>query len=210
MPEKQDFTKHIIELRRESDVSKTTAQVGLRGGYPKISLVNSHDGSSAYCLMPGWLELVCLNGMQVSRNFAEIHVPHKGNVREKVIDAAYEVVREFPRIADQRGAMQAVTLKREEQLAFANAALAIRYGDAAPVQAEQVIRPSYREQADPSLWSTLQTVQGHLLRGGLRGRNSETNRRTSTREVKGIDQSVKLNRALWMLAEEMAKLKAAA
>ena len=33
-------------------------------------------------------------------------------------------------------------------------------------------------------------------------------RRVSTREVKGIDQDVKLNRAMWQLAEEMARLKA--
>jgi len=31
--------------------------------------------------------------------------------------------------------------------------------------------------------------------------------RTKTREVKGIDQNIKLNRALWTLAEEMRKLK---
>jgi hypothetical protein len=29
----------------------------------------------------------------------------------------------------------------------------------------------------------------------------------TTREIKGIDQDVKLNRALWMLAERMAELK---
>ena len=37
----------------------------------------------------------------------------------------------------------------------------------------------------------------------------KTARRVTTREVKGIDQDVKLNRALWMLAERMAELKAA-
>ena len=34
-------------------------------------------------------------------------------------------------------------------------------------------------------------------------------RRVSTRQVKGIDQDVKLNRAMWQLAEKMAELKAA-
>lgn len=37
----------------------------------------------------------------------------------------------------------------------------------------------------------------------------ETDRELSTRQVKGIDQDVKLNRALWQLAERMAELKAA-
>ena len=32
-------------------------------------------------------------------------------------------------------------------------------------------------------------------------------RRVSTREIKGIDQDVRLNRALWTLAEKMAELR---
>ena len=33
--------------------------------------------------------------------------------------------------------------------------------------------------------------------------------RTKTRPIQGIDQNVQLNRGLWVLAEEMRKLKAA-
>ena len=46
-----------------------------------------------------------------------------------------------------------------------------------------------------------------MLKGGLRGRN-RNGRATTTRAVTGIDQNVKINRALWVLAEEMRKLKA--
>jgi hypothetical protein len=42
---------------------------------------------------------------------------------------------------------------------------------------------------------------GHLANGHRR--------RTTTREVKAIDQDAKLNRALWHLAERMAELKSA-
>ena len=38
---------------------------------------------------------------------------------------------------------------------------------------------------------------------------SSHRRRTTTHEVKAIDQDVKLNRALWHLAERMAELKSA-
>jgi hypothetical protein len=37
---------------------------------------------------------------------------------------------------------------------------------------------------------------------------STNNRRLSTRAVAGIGSSVKVNQALWMLAEEMRRLKA--
>ncbi len=52
-----------------------------------------------------------------------------------------------------------------------------------------------------------------MIRGGIgyvlrdeQGRRKQTRR---TREVAGIDQNVKLNRGLWVLAQEMAKLKGA-
>jgi hypothetical protein len=56
-------------------------------------------------------------------------------------------------------------------------------------------------------------VQENTLKGGLRGRVLDANgrpQRRTTREVAGIDQSRSLNRALWMLTERMAEIKAAA
>jgi len=45
-----------------------------------------------------------------------------------------------------------------------------------------------------------------MLKGGLNGR-ARNGRRTTTRAVTGIDQGVKLNRALFVLAQEMKRLK---
>jgi len=61
-------------------------------------------------------------------------------------------------------------------------------------------------------------VQENTIKGGLTARQPDTfnergrrerGRLVSTRQVKGIDQDVKLNRALWQLAERMAELKGA-
>jgi hypothetical protein len=54
---------------------------------------------------------------------------------------------------------------------------------------------------------SFQRIQEHLTRGGLRGRTAQ-GRRMRTREVAGIDRNVALNRALWVLAEKMRRLKA--
>ena len=48
------------------------------------------------------------------------------------------------------------------------------------------------------------------MKGGIYGSKRNANghiRRVKTRPVKSIDRDVKLNKALWVLAEEMAKLK---
>ena len=45
------------------------------------------------------------------------------------------------------------------------------------------------------------------MQGGQAGRSAH-GRRLQTRAVSSIDRGVSLNRALWVLAEEMRKLKA--
>jgi len=47
-----------------------------------------------------------------------------------------------------------------------------------------------------------------MQRGGQPGRSVQ-GRRMQTRSVGSIDRSVNLNRALWVLAEEMRKLRSA-
>jgi hypothetical protein len=51
-------------------------------------------------------------------------------------------------------------------------------------------------------------VQENVMRGGQPGRSVQ-GRRLQTRPVGSIDRGVSLNRALWMLAEEMRQIKAA-
>ena len=76
-------------------------------------------------------------------------------------------------------------------------------------------RLTARRAADTGadLWSTFNRVQENTIRGGLQAWGRDGNnrpRRITSREVTGIDQDVKLNRALWMLGERMAALKSAA
>ena len=67
--------------------------------------------------------------------------------------------------------------------------------------------PRRFEDRRDDLWTTFNRLQENLVKGGLEGR-SRNGRATRTRPVNGIDQNVKLNRALWVLAEEMRRLKA--
>jgi hypothetical protein len=57
-----------------------------------------------------------------------------------------------------------------------------------------------------SQWTTFQLVQENVIRGGQSGRSAQ-GRRLQSQPVGSIDRGVSLNRALWMLAEELRKLK---
>ena len=79
------------------------------------------------------------------------------------------------------------------------------------IKPDQIIRPMRQEDQRADLWTTFNVAQEHIIRGGMRGWRTNANgrpARATTREVKGIDQNVALNRGLWVLAAEMQKLAA--
>jgi hypothetical protein len=99
---------------------------------------------------------------------------------------------------------------------FAQAAAQLRWdGDAAtPVQTEALLRPRRAQDRAADLWTTFNVTQEHLLNGGDQYRHvSPTTRRVSYRQtgaVRSIDDTSKLNRALWTLAQGMADIKSGA
>jgi hypothetical protein len=196
---KREFTKHMVRLR-QSGVNESGAEV------PEIILLNSHDGSSSYQLLSGFFRFVCANGL-ISGNVQEdIRVRHSGKVVDDVIEGATRVLDNLELANANIDSFKSTKLEFDEQLVFAGSALQLRWGDNAPVAAESLLRSRRWEDNKPDLWSTFNRVQENLLRGGLSGRTA-TNRRTTTRAIGGVNENVKLNRALWSLADGMAKIK---
>ena len=202
---KTEFTKHMIRMRHAT-------QVQTKPEANEIILINSHDGASSYQMLAGMFRFVCCNGLVVGDVVDDIRIPHKGNIEDEVIEGAFRVLDEFQAAETSTDAMKGVELRLDEQRAFASAALALRYGDRsdgqlpAPVTAEQLMEARRLEDVGNSLWTTFQRVQENAMRGGQPGRSTQ-GRRIRTREVGSIDRNVSLNRALWVLAEEMKKLK---
>ena len=200
---KRDFTKHMIRLRHANQIDDREAN--------EVILLNSHDGTSSYQMLAGMLRFVCSNGLVCGDTVADVRVRHKGQIVDNVIEGAYAVLQGFSRVREDRDAMRAVTLSGEEAMAFGRAALALKYepdlAKPAPVTETQLLAPRRHADMGSDLWSTFNRVQENMVRGGLDAQTTN-GRRQRTREIRGIDQSVKVNRALWVLAEEMRKLKA--
>jgi hypothetical protein len=199
---KKAHTKHMLRLRHASQIAAAQAN--------EIVLLNSHDGTSAYQMMSGVFRFVCANGMVFGDTQNDVRLRHSGDVVDNVIEGAFRVLDDFQLVDASREAMQTLTLNAGEQNAFAHAALALKYdpeAGPAPITEAQLLRQRRPDDAGSDLWTTFNRVQENATQGGLRAR-SATGKRTRTRAVQGIDQSVKLNRALWLLADEMRKLKA--
>ncbi|AUO67441.1 hypothetical protein WM46_23505 [Citrobacter freundii complex sp. CFNIH2] len=192
---RREHTKHMLRLRRAGQI--TGQQV------PEIILLNSHDGSSSYQMLPGLFRSVCCNGLVCGTSLGEVRVPHKGNVVEKVIEGAYEVLGVFDRVEEKRDAMQSLLLPPPAQQALAKAALTYRFGEEhQPVTESQVLSARRWQDEQNDLWSVFNRLQENLSKGGLSGRSVQ-GKRSRTRAVNGIDGDIKLNRALWVMAEEL-------
>lgn len=194
-PGRRDYTKHMLRLRRAGQI--TGQQV------PEIIILNSHSGESSFQLLPGVFRSVCTNSLVCGQSFGEIRVPHRGDIAGKVIEGAYDVLGVFDRVEEKREAMQSLLLPPPAQQALAKAALTYRFGEEhQPVAATQILTPRRYEDRKDDLWSVFNRIQENLLKGGLPGRTVQ-GKRTHTRAVNGIDGDVKLNRALWVMAEQM-------
>lgn len=198
---KADFTKHMLRLRRHDAIDAPEAQ--------EIILINSHDGTSSYQMLAGQYRFVCTNGLVCGETVEDIRIKHSGNIIDNVVQGAYDVLDGFNLVRDITDEMKSVTLSPEEQHIFAESAMLVKYDgeETAPIVADQLLRTRRFEDRDPTLWNTFNRVQENVIRGGIPGMNAN-GRRIRTREVTAIDSDVKINRALWTLAEKMAELKA--
>jgi hypothetical protein len=198
--DKRDHTKHMVRLRHASSLM-TNDEV------PEIVLVNSHDGSSSYQLLSGVFRFVCSNGLIAGDIFNDIRVRHHGNIVDNVIEGATRVLENTEQIMSRIDTYKAITLNEGEATVFANAALHLRWDEGkAPVTAEGLLNISRHQDAKPDLWTTFNRVQENIMKGGVSGRSAR-GRRMTTRGVKGVNENVRLNRALWTLADQFAKLK---
>jgi hypothetical protein len=206
--DKKGFVKHMVRFARHDQpmiVGNTT---------PQIVLTNDHAAGSTYRLDAGLFRLVCSNGMCVSAgDFENIRVRHTGDILGEVIDASYRIIEEMPKIAETVENWQQLPVTMEQARAFANAAVELKYPKTEEGKHTTPIEPArllytrrYEDQKEKNnLWGVFNVLQENLIKGGVRGR-SASGRRMSTREVTSVTEDVRLNKALWTLAEGMASL----
>jgi hypothetical protein len=204
---KREHTKHLIRFRQAQHVNLVPGQE-----VPEIVLVNSHDGTSSYNLMGGIYRVVCSNGLIVGDTSSEVRLRHSGrDVISGVIEGSYRVIEDIKAVAPRVEEFKALVLDPRQQLAFAEAALDLRWdrdeqgNSAAPINPEQMLNLRRWEDKGSDLWRVFNKVQENMIRGGLRGVGA-TGRRTSTRAVASVSENIKLNKALWTLTDRMASI----
>lgn len=210
IPGKKEFTKHMLRLRHRD--SFNPLQVGEE--IPEIVLINSHDRTSAWDFMLGMFRCVCSNQMIVhSSTIESFKIRHSGErgILDSVIDVSYKIIEESPKTLEQIKQFKSIELTQPEQLAFATASAQLLKTTMELNPARLLTLRRYADQGNQengtnTLWKTSNIIQENLLRGGIRATNTK-GRTQRTREVKCIQNNVSINKAIWTLTEELAKIK---
>lgn len=200
------FTPHIIRFRQTSYLSRPRK---LNDSIPELALLNSHDGSTSYKLNFGFWRLVCLNGLTVADNSAfhsNVHVTHRGNVVENVVNASINMVKDIDYFVEKVERMKETPFNNEQAFDFAAKAKAIRFNkpDDVNVNLADLLFIRRVEDAEANLWTRFNTIQENLLKGGLpysRANSLGVGRFSRTRPVNSISTDLDINTRLWKLAE---------
>lgn len=197
------YKSHTLRLRHVSSLLENKLQVN--GTYPEIIIRNSHDGGSTLRLMAGMFRLVCANGMvlSVGQSVGAI-VRHSGeNVLEAVMQGGIWVVKEAQHAQESSKIMSRVILTKQEQAKFVREVSNIVTGDAKRFAPAELLAVRREEDAKDSLWNVFNRAQENLVRGGMR-MESINGRPSRSRPIVNADRDIKINSALWSLAEKWA------
>jgi hypothetical protein len=216
LPGHEDHTKHLVRLRRLDDIER---QIG--DNVFEIMLRNANDGSAKYSLMGAMYRIRCLNSLVTHEStIDEVNIRHSGDALYNVIEGTYRVLESADRVLEAPVKWGAIPLDEPERIAFAAKAHALRFGEgekmapmAGSVSSMDLLEHRRDGDKGHDLWTVFNVVQENAIKGGIEGLGTDRlgrERVYRTRPVRGIDQTVGLNRALWKLADETATERALA
>jgi len=184
------YAKHLVRLTHPK----------LQFGTERLEAIirNSHNASSKLEMMLGAWRFICSNGIMVGSSFADFAIPH---IRpyELVQSRAQEIIETAPQVVEVFHEWKTRQTSEDERHAFAIAAAFIRFGEKAPVNPNELLTVRRPEDQGNDLWSVYQRIQENVIKGGV---TRQDGRRT-TRGIRAIDETVRINKALWRAAEAL-------
>lgn len=197
------FTKHMIKFRQfGANPLKAVGDL-----LHEVTLFNAHTPGTSYQLDDSVFRLACLNGMIAKLGTIDaIKIPHKGNIVNDVIEGTFKIIERAPTLVEHISAMQDTIVPEPVKNSFAKAVMSLRWDEGkAPVTAEQILMPRRGQDRSNDLFTTMNVIQENMIQGGLRGRNA-SNHVTITKPVGAVGENLKLNRAIWQMAEQVREL----
>jgi hypothetical protein len=199
----KEFGIHQLEFQDRN--TQTAIQDPRQAGhpiFPRIHIINSHNGTSRFEVLAGLYAMVCANGLMVSAgSVGEFSVRHNASFSA---EEAHRIIGEFRQrmgtMAEAVEGWSRIRLEPEQRTQFATAAARIRWNN----PEEPMPEPSSLLQAariadmGADLWTTFNVVQENLIGGGFK------RSRRVARKVTQLRESNRINSELWDLASQTA------
>jgi hypothetical protein len=172
--------------------------------FPQILLTNSHDGLSSFKFQIGLFRLVCSNGLVVmDTSYGDFKLRHMGYTFEELQQKVSEAVESFPGLVQKINEFQNIELSDWQVSEFAGKAALIRFGENVKVDIDELLTVDRIEDSGNSLWEVFNRVQEKLIGGNCSYTMGAKVRKA--RAIKNFTMDLKINEALWELAEEYVK-----
>jgi len=192
------YQRHMIKFFNPDIVIE-----GVNGDdvFPQILLTNSHDGLSSFKFQIGLFRLVCSNGLVVmDTSYGDFKLRHMGYTFTELTQKINEAVSSFPGLVEKINKFQNIELSDKQVTDFAKKASKVRFGEGVKVDLNELLVPERVADEGNNLWVVFNRVQEKLISGGCSYMNGAKTRKA--RAVKNFSQDLKINEALWELAEE--------
>lgn len=194
------FGLHEVDFRRAEDMKASTQEA------PRIVFLNSYDGSRRAQIVSGIIRFICSNGLISGDILEKQKFLHLGDYEEQLVEQIKASGQNTMRVFDRIERFKTLSIDDAQALDLAKKAKVLRFGDTKDgldVDPLTLIQPRRREDAKKDLWTRWNVLQENLLKGGIPGRDTLGNIRT-TRPLAQIQKSNDLNSSLWDLMEEVA------
>lgn len=193
---------HSVVLANES----LNRSLAVGSTLPRIVVKNSHDGTTSLQMLSGLFERICANGLIVGTSASDIRIRHMSLSEESIVAGVHQCIRSIESALMLSERMKAIKLENDQRVRLAEEAIEMIWdGEKYSIMPNSLLWNHRRDQREPTLWNTFNTIQEHVIRGGVTQRR-EDGSRIRSREVKSIDRNIELNRKLWDLAESKVQL----
>lgn len=202
------FSKHMVAFQNP-DI-KITSQDG-DDAFPRILLLNSHDGMQAFKFSVGIFRLVCSNGLVVAdEQFSDFKIKHKGYTFAELRNVVLQAVNDLPNKVEVMNSMRQRVLTEDEKAKLAVDALLIRAGITPNTEEamkfeydsetiDDILQPKRNEDKGDDLWRVFNVVQEKIINGDFHAALKGSKVR-KVRKIKSFEKDIEVNKELFKLA----------
>lgn len=203
--EHEGFQKHFIEFTHPK-LEEQKETLGL-DSFPRLMLVNSHNGSTSLQIKLALFRLVCANGLIVERgSFGGVALRHAPAALGKLEGAILQLTSNALEIAPRIKELDSKIVTSLQARDFASEAIKLRLDTSAMApevlqyNIDSVLGARRVEDADSTAWKVFNRVQESIIKG--KNRMILNGKVRNARSVTSPQSKLDFNRALWSLAEK--------